>query len=72
MNFFFVHMEVLYTVDGFLIAYFCFRTIVATSGSDYKPFYHTLGISCVDLRYMYEKVAPPYRFLVCHWNFVAL
>jgi len=31
------------------------RTIVATSGSDYKPFYHTLGISCVDLRYMYEK-----------------
>ena len=33
------------------------RTIVATSGSDYKPFYHTLGISCVDLRYMFSKVS---------------
>ena len=33
-----------------------FRTIVATSGSDYKPFYHTIGISCVDLRYMFAKV----------------
>ena len=29
------------------------RTLVLITGSDYKPFYHTIGVSCVDFRYTY-------------------
>eukprot|EP00794_Sanderia_malayensis_P015765 gene15765-17356_t len=45
------------------------KTIVATSGSDYKPFYHTIGISCVDLRYMFAKLPGttyPYMYPMYH------
>ncbi|XP_065058247.1 N-acetylated-alpha-linked acidic dipeptidase 2-like [Rhopilema esculentum] len=31
------------------------RTIVLITGSDYKPFYHTIGVSSVDLKYTYAK-----------------
>ena len=35
-----------------------FRTMVATADSDYMPFFQTIGIPSMDLRYSYAKVAP--------------
>ena len=32
------------------------RSLVLITGSDYKPFYHTMGVSCVDFKYTYAKV----------------
>lgn len=32
------------------------RSIVLITGSDYKPFYHTIGVSCIDFKYTYAKL----------------
>ena len=34
---------------------FCSVTVVQ-SGTDYKPFIQTIGVPCLDIRYLYDKV----------------
>ncbi len=33
----------------------CSVTVVQ-SGTDYKPFIQTIGVPCLDIRYLYDKV----------------
>ena len=35
---------------------FCSRKLVPAANSDYKPFFQTIGIPCVHMRYNYAKV----------------
>ena len=32
------------------------RSLVLITGSDYKPFYHTTGVSCIDFKYTFAKL----------------